>query len=121
MNVLIFGATGATGRLVVGRALEAGHCVTAFTRRPASVDRPHERLRVHGGDVLDSVAVESAVQGQDAVSSVYGVPFDPLHAITVYSEGTHVLGRERIERLADVPIGARRERSIGLATLKRNR
>jgi short subunit dehydrogenase-like uncharacterized protein len=37
MKVVVFGATGATGRLVVERALAAGHAGTAAARHPASV------------------------------------------------------------------------------------
>ena len=88
MRVLVFGATGRTGSLAVERALEAGHIVTALTRHPASVQRHHDRLQTTSGDVLDAAAVLRAVEGQDAVISVYGVRFDPLHEITVYSEGT---------------------------------
>lgn len=88
MRVLVFGATGPTGSLVVERALEAGHFVTAFTRHPAAVQRHHDRLLTACGDVLDPAAVLRAAEGQDAVISVYGVRFDPLNEITVYSEGT---------------------------------
>lgn len=34
VNVVVFGATGSTGRLVVEAALSAGHLVTAFVREP---------------------------------------------------------------------------------------
>lgn len=34
MKVIIFGATGTIGRLVLKEALAAGHEVTAFARRP---------------------------------------------------------------------------------------
>jgi uncharacterized protein YbjT (DUF2867 family) len=91
MNVLVFGATGPTGSLVVERALEDGHTVTSFTRHPASLHGRHQRLRRHAGDVLDPAAVLRAVEGQDAVISVFGVPFDPFHEIAVYSTGTRNL------------------------------
>ena len=91
MRVLVFGATGRTGSLVVERALEVGHIVTAFTRNPAAVQRHHDRLQTASGDVLDAAAVLRAVEGQDAVISVYGVRFDPLHKITIFSEGTRNL------------------------------
>jgi uncharacterized protein YbjT (DUF2867 family) len=34
MNVIVFGATGGTGRQVVAQALSAGHTVTGVARRP---------------------------------------------------------------------------------------
>ena len=88
MNVLVFGATGPTGSLVVGRALEEGHTVTGFTHSPASLDGKHLRLRAQAGNVLDPAAVLRAVDGHDAVISVFGVPFDPFHEIELYSKGT---------------------------------
>jgi putative NADH-flavin reductase len=68
---------------VVERALEVGHVVTAFTRNPAAVQRHHDRLQTASGDALDAAAVLRAVEGRDAVISVYGVRFDPLHKITI--------------------------------------
>ena len=72
MNVAVFGATGRTGRLVVGKALDAGHRVTAFARDPSKLGASDERLRVVEGDVYDRVRVEEAVAGQDAVVSAVG-------------------------------------------------
>lgn len=67
MRIAVFGATGTVGRLVVERALQEGHEVTAFTRSAAGVTQRHERLRVVEGDVLDTYSVQRAVEGQDAV------------------------------------------------------
>jgi putative NADH-flavin reductase len=72
MKVVVFGASGRTGRLVVEQALEKGHAVTAFVREsfPAAVEHP--KLRVVVGDVLDERSVEDAIAGQDAVVSTLG-------------------------------------------------
>ena len=70
MNVLIFGATGATGRHLVKQALEQNHTVTAFARNPAGLESTHSIQ----GDVLDATLVEVAVQGQDAVLCALGAP-----------------------------------------------
>ena len=72
MNVAIFGATGRTGRLLVGRALERGYGVAAFARDPGKLGISHERLTVIEGDATDGPAVERAVSGQDAVMSALG-------------------------------------------------
>jgi putative NADH-flavin reductase len=73
MKVVIFGATGGTGRELVAQALAQGHVVTAFARDPAKVRVKHENLRVVKGDMLDENAVAQAVAGQDAVLSALGV------------------------------------------------
>jgi nucleoside-diphosphate-sugar epimerase len=66
MNVVVFGATGRTGRLVVEGALARGHDVTAFVRAPDKVGALRDRIRVVQGDVLDGGAVSDAVDGQEA-------------------------------------------------------
>jgi len=60
MKVLVFGATGGTGRQVVEQARAAGHEVTAFTRA------------AHGDVTADRDAVARALRGQDAVISALG-------------------------------------------------
>lgn len=72
MKLIIFGATGTVGTLVVDQALEQGHEVTAFTRDPAKVERRHDRLAVVGGDVMNVEAVTDAVAGHDAVIVTLG-------------------------------------------------
>lgn len=73
MKLLIFGATGGTGRQLVEQALAQGQQVTAFARDPAKVSAKHENLRVAQGDMLRPESVEAAVAGQDAVLSALGV------------------------------------------------
>lgn len=72
MKLVVFGATGATGRELVGLALEQSHVVTAFARDPAKLEVSHPNLNVIRGDVLDPAAVQSAVQGQEAVLCAIG-------------------------------------------------
>ncbi|MBN6057933.1 SDR family oxidoreductase [Nonomuraea sp. RK-328] len=75
MRVTVFGATGRTGRRVVGQGLEAGHEVTAVVRDPAALDRHELRgplLTVVRADVMDPAAIRPAVAGRDAVVSAIG-------------------------------------------------
>jgi putative NADH-flavin reductase len=73
MKLLIFGATGGTGRALVEQSLAQGHEVTAFVRNPAKFKATHQNLRVAQGDILCYDTVERAVGGQDAVLSALGV------------------------------------------------
>ena len=59
MKVLIFGATGGTGRAPVDQALEQGHAVTAFARDPAKVRSAHQNLTVAQDNMLDPEEKES--------------------------------------------------------------
>src|SRR5712691_8415274 len=72
MKVVIFGATGHTGRLLTGRALSDGHEVTVFVRDRARLDVPSGSVRVVQGDVLDAAAVDRAVLAQQAVLVALG-------------------------------------------------
>lgn len=92
MKLLIFGATGGTGRALVEQALEQGHRVTAFARDPAKVRVTHQNLTVAHGNMLDSSSVEAAVQGQDAVLSALGTRL-PILAIVVFGFGFQALAR----------------------------
>ena len=67
MKVVVFGATGRTGRLLVEGALARGHDVTAFVRAPNKLGALRDRVQVVHGDVLDGGAVSDAVDGQEAV------------------------------------------------------
>src|SRR5436190_147549 len=70
MRLLVFGATGGTGRELVRQGLERGHEVTAYVRRPEALS-PQDRLRVVGGEVTRD-DLGDAFSGQDAVVSALG-------------------------------------------------
>jgi uncharacterized protein YbjT (DUF2867 family) len=86
MKLAVFGANGPTGRLLTQLALDEGHDVVAFTRRPDAFPFEHHHLEVAGGDVHDAGAVATTIHGADAVLSTLGVPFAKT-PITVYSDG----------------------------------
>ena len=86
MKLLIFGATGNTGKKLVMQALEQGHIVTAFARNPTDVKTKHDKLSVMKGDILDYVSVQRAMKGQDAVISALGIK--TLKKNTILSDGT---------------------------------
>ena len=73
-RILVFGASGQTGRHVVEQALAQGHDVTAFVRDKAKLPVQHARLRTVVGDATtDADAMRQAAQGQDVVISTLGV------------------------------------------------
>src|SRR5215213_7781663 len=94
MKVLIIGATGATGKILMRQALAQGHQVTAL----APEDHP---LRVVEGNALDASSLEEAVAGQDAVLSVLGTR--SRGPTTLFSESTHkviaAMDKHRVRRL----------------------
>jgi len=72
MKIVIFGASGKTGRLLVEQGLAAGHIVTAFVRDLAKLPQRHERLRLVQGDIYVAASVDSAIAGQEAVICALG-------------------------------------------------
>ena len=87
MDLIVFGANGPTGRLVVGQALTAGHHVTAVTRKPNEYPISSPHLDVLYADVTDPDGVGRVLSsGPQAFISTYGVPYSK-NEITVYSEG----------------------------------
>ncbi len=72
MKILIFGATGGTGRHLVEQALTKSHEVTAFVRNPAKLSLNHKNLKITQGDVLHYPTVEPAVADQQAILSTLG-------------------------------------------------
>jgi uncharacterized protein YbjT (DUF2867 family) len=72
MNLVVLGASGRTGRLVVEQALAAGHAVTALVRSPEKLTTVNPNLRLVTGEVTDTSAVARALEGADAVISTLG-------------------------------------------------
>jgi len=70
MKVLVFGATGKTGGLLVGRALAKGHEVTVLVRDASKFTR--KDVRVLSGDATKPDDVLQAVRGQEAVIDAIG-------------------------------------------------
>ena len=109
MRIVVFGANGATGRLLTAQALAAGHDVVAVTRRPAEFPIADERMTVVEADVHDARSVERAIRRGAAVLSTLGVPFT-RKPISVYSEGTRniiaAMSQHGIKRLAVVSSSA---------------
>jgi len=84
--ILVIGAAGRTGRLIVEQALGHGHSVRAMVRSNG-LEMSHERLEVVTGDVLDFEAVSAAVQGADAVAFALGSGGGKDKDVRVFSEG----------------------------------
>ena len=72
MKLTIFAATGGIGRQALEQAVAAGHDVTAVVRNPQNL--PPARARIVTADLgsADPAALQSAVDGADAVLSGLG-------------------------------------------------
>lgn len=72
MNILIFGASGKTGKKLVIQGLRNGHNVTAFVRNPDKLQLWDDNLRIIQGNALNSADVSSAIKGHDVIVSALG-------------------------------------------------
>jgi putative NADH-flavin reductase len=71
MKVAIFGASGATGHLLVRRCADAGHQITALLRHPETFPLRLLVQAVHG-NAFDPAAVAQTIEGADVVLSALG-------------------------------------------------
>lgn len=65
--ILVFGATGRTGRHFVAEALRAGQRVRALVRDRRKMNIESSALDVHEGSIADVDAIDDLVHGVDAV------------------------------------------------------
>jgi putative NADH-flavin reductase len=72
MKILILGASGKTGSILVRKALAAGNEVTAFVRDKDALEMNNSKLTVKVGDARNVVDIKAALLGQDAVVSALG-------------------------------------------------
>ena len=89
-KILVVGATGGTGRLVVSQALARGHEVTALVRSPEKA-RDLKGAKLIVGDVRDEKVLRDALKGQDAVISALGTPASPFREVRLLSTATRAL------------------------------
>src|SRR5690349_15595652 len=86
-NIVVLGAAGRTGHLVVEEALRAGHRVTAAVRTPEAFPATATAagLRVARADVRDSSSLYDVIRGHDVVVSAIGPA--GRKALNLYSDG----------------------------------
>jgi len=122
MNVLVFGASGKTGREVVRQALARGFTVSAFVRDTARLPLAHANLRLVKGEITDPKAVARAIEGHTCVISTLGVGL-PLRHDPIVIEGVRTIARASehasVERLLYMSfIGVRESRDAAGFLLK---
>jgi uncharacterized protein YbjT (DUF2867 family) len=117
MKILVLGATGATGRLIVGMAVAKGYEVVALVRSKAkAADLAGAELIE--GDARDPAALARAIAGCDAVISSLGTAMSPFKEVTLLSTATRalvgVMEKQNIRRLVCITgLGAGDSRGHG--------
>jgi uncharacterized protein YbjT (DUF2867 family) len=109
-KILVLGATGGTGQLIVAQALKRGDDVTALIRSPEKA-RNLTGAKLIFGDARDEATLREALRDRDAVISALGTPASPFREITLLSIATRALVNamkiEQVSRLVCITgIGA---------------
>jgi uncharacterized protein YbjT (DUF2867 family) len=89
-KLLVLGATGGTGRLIVAEALARGFEVRVLVRSPAKASGL-EGAEIFIGDARDEAVLRKALDGRDAVVSALGTPVSPFREVTALSSATKAL------------------------------
>lgn len=117
MKVLVLGATGATGRLIVSQAHTKGHDVVALVRSTAKAADLTD-VKLVEGDARDAAALTRAIAGCDAVISSLGTAISPFREVTLLSMATRalvgVMTQQGVQRLVCITgLGAGDSRGHG--------
>jgi putative NADH-flavin reductase len=109
-KILVLGATGGTGRLIVEQAVARGHDVAVLVRSAAKA-KDLKGAKIIVGDARDETALRQAVKDRDAVVSALGTPASPFKEVTLLSTATRALVKameaESVSRLVCITgIGA---------------
>jgi hypothetical protein len=70
-KIVLIGASGFVGSVILNEALNRGHQVTAVVRNPDKISTKHANLTITKGDVSSEEAVKVLSKGADAVISAY--------------------------------------------------
>ncbi|SEQ10348.1 Putative NADH-flavin reductase [Devosia sp. YR412] len=109
-KILVLGATGGTGQLIIRQALAKGYDVTALVRSPEK-GAGLTGIKLAIGDARDEAALRQALKGHDAVVSALGTPPSPFKEVTLLSTATravvNAMQAEGVSRLVAITgIGA---------------
>jgi putative NADH-flavin reductase len=85
MKIAIIGANGKIGSRILLEALNRGHSVTGISRNP-DYDTKNERLTWIKADALDSDALATAINGNDAVISAFGIDWHRPESYHLFSD-----------------------------------
>ena len=73
MRILLLGATGRTGKLLLEQALDHGHIVHALVREKQRITIERDNLTIFEGTPRDVTALQKAMQGCEAVLSALNI------------------------------------------------
>ncbi len=104
-NLLVYGATGKAGHLVVERASAQGWAVTAFVRNPAKLPEAlRSKVTIFKGDLCDAASISAAVwtcRPHAIVDASSALPFGHAKGQPRNNADRGVITRATVEALDD--------------------
>lgn len=119
MRITIFGASGGIGQMLTEQALEHGHIVTSYVRRPESFKKKHPNLTIVVGELTNQTQIEMAIRNSDVIISTLGPALDTSRKLkgTPIADGHEKiisamkkLNKERLITLATPTVSAKEDR-----------
>jgi putative NADH-flavin reductase len=102
MKIVVFGASGKTGKLLVAEALASGHHVIAYVRNRDSISSEHPNLEVVVGLLNEKDKLRAAIAGADACVSTLGGTSLMRHSPEIIQGIDHIVATmeaEGVQRL----------------------
>lgn len=107
-KIIVFGATGGTGKQVLEQVLQAGYDVKAIIRKPEAFNFNHPKLKIIKGDVLQPITFQDELKDATAVISCLGIP--KAQPTTLYSESMEniikAIKQSNVNRILCISSGA---------------
>ncbi len=88
MKLALLGSTGFVGTVLIQKTLAQGHQLKVLVRSPEKLGELKDKVEIVKGDMFDPAALNSLVQGVDAVISVAGPPMNGKFDVESHARAT---------------------------------
>src|SRR5690349_14319392 len=99
-KIVVYGASGSVGRVIVEEALSRGHEVIGASRNPESLKFDNARFTAEPGDVTDPDSIAATVRGADvvviSVRDDAGAGNTPQEAVTFRAATAYIEAASRL-------------------------
>jgi putative NADH-flavin reductase len=100
MKIVLFGATGNIGNVILDEALARGHEVTAVVRDPSKLATKHPQLHVVKGDVAEPASFAVSLGGAEAAIASLNDHADPANVPRQATTLLDALAAAHVKRFA---------------------
>jgi len=103
VNILLLGATGRVGQVLLKKMLQDGHQVVALVRSPDKITIESPQLHLMHGDVLDVASLEKALTEMPITAVVSALNTDKNNTLSRSTPALiHLMEQQHIKRLITI-------------------